>query len=143
MRTRTENEIRRWLTTHRDKAVKILEEIGMSGIQARSDTDLPKEERQGGQTFFTLLQSMLSKDLTLNKKLDSFCAKITQHFDTEKCAIFLLNRDKNKLDVVADKKWGPYVSVNISQGIVGKSFFQNEILFMKDPSAGTVYTLTT
>jgi hypothetical protein len=145
MRTRTEDEVRRWLRTHRDKAAKLLEEIGMSdnGIETRSDTALPKEELLGEQSFFILLQSILAKDTTFNKKLDSFCAKITEHFGVEKCAIFLLNRGTNTLQVLADKKWGPYVSVNMSQGIIGKSAFLNKILFMKDPSAGAVYTLTT
>jgi hypothetical protein len=149
MRTRTGSEVKRWLAAHRDEALKILKEIDISSndLETCADTrrskyprsDSPKEEFNGEKTLSVLLQSLLITDLSFKKKLDGFCSLISDLFDVEKCAIFLLNRDNNMLEVIADKEWGAYVSVNMSQGVVGRSAFINETIFVKDPRTGIVY----
>lgn len=133
MRTRTESQVRQWLKSHPEEALKILGEIDTS----------PKNEFQKERLLSGLMESIIINTSNLTKKLDSFSTKICELFQVEKCAVFIFNRDTNVLTVEGERNWGTHVSVAISQGIVGRSASSNEIIFVKNPSQGIMQVLMT
>lgn len=139
MRSITENEVRAWLETHPDETLKIVKDMNVrtDDIRTRSDTDTNNDNRES--LLGNLLQSAILQDNDISKKLNSFCDSIYQLFYVEKCAIFLLNRDKNELEVKGNARWGPEISIKMSQGIVGRSASLNQTIFINDPLKGNIY----
>lgn len=137
MRSSTESEVREWLKCHPEETIKIFNDMNTSSsnIRTRSDKDCLIESRE--IDLFNLLHSAILANTELSKKLDSFCCKVSQLFDVEKCAILVLNRDKNELEVKGNMRWGPQKPINMSRGIVGRAASLNEMIFVKDPSRGT------
>ena len=138
MRTRTETEVRKWLKDHTEESVKILRDIEVSnhGFRTCPDVDHSNDTKMESMLSY-LLQSVIIQGHDLPIKLDSFCSQVSQLFNVDKCAVFVLNRDNSELEIICDLRWESQIPVKISQGIVGRSASLNETILVNNPSHGS------
>ena len=142
MRTRTEEQVRRWLKDHPEESLKILRDIEISHNGFHPQSDVNPREYQSRTTF--LLENLLPliEEIGVENNLNAFCENVIKCLNIGKCAVFILNRGLDELDIQGQKNWGKLLSVKIGHGIVGRSALLNKVVYLENPSKGRFLNLT-
>jgi hypothetical protein len=140
MRTRTDEQVRRWLKDHPEESLKILRDIENSYSGRNRQSDMHSEDNESRTTYlFENLLPLQGSDI--EQKLNSFCGNVIKCLNIIKCAIFILNPVQDQLDIKGQTNWGKYIPVKIGHGIVGQSASLNKVIYIENPSQGNLFNL--